>query len=122
MRAHTLLIFVGNWDAKLYFVCVGWRMEMCINHMPLSMSILLIIEKSNFENKKPRLNKSLADTNGALVLGGASYPILTGRLPIQTGLLSYIVVPSAANIRTIPETCKSFCLFFRFLPEKIVID
>ena len=97
-------------------------MEMCINHMPLSMSILLIIEKSNLENKKPRLNKSLADTNGALVLGGASYPILTGRLPIQTGLLSYIVVPSAANIRTIPETCKSFCLFFRFLPEKIVID
>ena len=76
-------------------------MEMCINHMPLSMSILLIIEKSNLENKNPAL---------------------TSHLPIQTGLLSYIVVPSAANIRTIPEICKSFCLFFRFLPEKIVID
>lgn len=42
---------------------------------------------------------------------------LTGRLPIQTGLLPYIVVPSAANIRTIPETCKSFWDFFRSWPE-----
>lgn len=33
-------------------------------------------------------------------------PALTSHLPIQTGLLPYIVVPSAANIRTIPETCK----------------
>ena len=47
--------------------------------------------EANCRNKKLRLNKSLADSNGALVLGGASYPILIGRLPIQTGLLPYIV-------------------------------
>ena len=37
-----------------------------------------------------RLNKSLADTNGALVLDGAKrVSTLASRLPIQTGLLPY---------------------------------
>ena len=67
------------------------QMEIFTNPMLLLTSIHLTWGEANYRNKELRLNKSLADSNGALVLGGASYPILIGRLPIQTGLLPYIV-------------------------------
>jgi len=42
-------------------------------------------------DKELRLDKSLADPNGALVLDGVERTLtIIGRLPIQTGLLSKV--------------------------------
>ena len=88
LKGHPLRFIITN----------GITMRVEITKNDLKTIVSKNVGDNKFNAIKNALAKDIPGYNSAL----------TSRLPIRTGLLPYIVVLSAANIRTIPETCKSF--------------